>query len=73
MGYLGCLMAALFTRLGLEKVDPNIWIAIFISMRPKVEEYITKREREVKFNLQNMDRFYEKCVNYAKARKLSLD
>ena len=39
-GYLGCLMAALFTRLGLEKIDPNSWMAIFVDLRPKVEEYI---------------------------------
>ena len=32
-GYLAAVMAALFTRLGLEKVDPNIWLATFYSMK----------------------------------------
>ena len=73
MGYLGCLMASLFTRLGLEQIDPNAWMAIFVNLRPKVEEYIIKKGREVELNMSNMDRFYEKCVKYAKERKLSLD
>ena len=30
IGYLGAVMSALFTRLALEKVDPNIWMAKFI-------------------------------------------
>ena len=32
-GYLAAIVAALFTRLGLEKIDPNIWLAIFYQMK----------------------------------------
>ena len=73
MGYLGCLMASLFTRLGLEKIDPNSWMGIFINLRSSVENYLISKDRETKFNLANMDRFYEKCMIYAKKRELSLD
>jgi ADP-ribosylarginine hydrolase len=50
-GYLAGIVAALFTRLGLEKVDPNIWLAIFFELKPKIIEYIEKTGREVKLNL----------------------
>ena len=39
-GYLAAVVAALFTRLGLEKIDPNIWLAIFFEIKPKIIEYI---------------------------------
>ena len=50
-GYLAAIVAALFTRLGLQKIDPNIWLAIFYQLKPQIIEYITKCNREVKLNL----------------------
>lgn len=34
IGYLGAVMSALFTRLAIEKVDPNIWMAYFFDIKP---------------------------------------
>lgn len=73
MGYLGGLMSALFTRLALDKVHPNSWLAIFMSLRPAVEAYIVRKDRETKLNIKNMDKFYNKCSKYAKSRHISLD
>lgn len=72
-GYLGAVMSALFTRLALQKVDPNIWMAKFIELKPQVEEYLINSEREVKLNLKDFPIFYEKCGDLVKARKLSVD
>ena len=35
IGYLGGVVAALFTRLALDGVDPNIWMTIFIELEMK--------------------------------------
>lgn len=72
-GYLAGVMAALFTRLGLEKVDPNSWMAIFFELKPKIIEYLEKSNREVRLNLgKSFDLFFAKCAEYAEVRKLSL-
>ena len=73
-GYLAGIVAALFTRLGLEKVDPNIWLAIFFELKPKIIEYIEKTGREVKLNLgKSFVEFFSQCEAYAIIRKLSLN
>ena len=73
IGYLGAVMSALFTRLALEQVDPNTWMAVFFEMKPQVLEYIKESNREVKLNLKDFEIFYEKCMILVKARALSLD
>ena len=57
-GYLGAVMAALFTRLALEKIDMNIWMAIFFEIKPFVVDHLTKSNREVKSNMKDFEIFY---------------
>ena len=51
-GYLGGVMAAMFTRLALEKVDPNLWMAVFFLHKTWLESYITRVKYQVKENLK---------------------
>jgi len=62
IGYLGGLMSALFTRLALEQINPNIWMAIFFEIKPLVLDYIKESNREVKLNLKDFEIFYDKCM-----------
>ena len=62
IGYLGGLMSALFTRLALEQINPNIWMAIFFEIKPLVLDYIKESKREVKLNLKDFEIFYDKCM-----------
>lgn len=58
LGYLGSIMSALFTRLALEKVDVNLWMAKFLEIKPLIKQYIIDKNREVKLNLKDFEVFY---------------
>ena len=52
VGYLGSVIAALFTGLAIKKIDPRMWIAYFLDEAIIIaEKYIREVGRQVKENL----------------------
>ena len=72
IGYLGGVVAALFTRLALNKINPNIWLVIFIEYKEKIKKYLKDCGREVEKNLgEKFKEYFAMCDKYIQARKLS--
>lgn len=62
IGFLGGVVAALFTRLALDKVDPNIWMAVFFENKERIKKYLISNGRDVENNTgKQFEEFFEKC------------
>jgi ADP-ribosylarginine hydrolase len=71
-GYLGAIVAALFTALALRKIEPEKWgFVLMESAIPIAKEYIKRSNRQVELNLANFDYFETKWNAYLKLRNIS--
>jgi len=70
-GYLGGVVAALFTSFAIQKKPVVEWGRTMVRILPDlVKSYITKIGRDVELNLSNMSYFFEKWTKYLQDRDI---